>query len=264
MAGGQEQLQAVKDYIAKHNLEDELSNAVNEAIKIDSDDPYRVIGEYLLKFAKEKDEDEDDYDDDVMAEGEEPEMPAVRGRRQQVAAKKFEAPKDWKPPDYPKDDAANAFLLETMKSNKLMKNLAPSDREQLKKAFKPVSFASGDTIIKQGDEGDKFYILYTGSSDISVTGKGSVMKATKGIAFGELALLHNAPRAATVVAEEAVEVRAAHEASPPLYTNPPSPRAHTSHTSLDFATSARAADSLPPTAVCVPRRRLSSMRPPSR
>ena len=40
--------------------------------------------------------------------------------------------------------------------------------------------------------------------DITVTGKGSVMKATAGIAFGELALLHNAPRAATVTAEEPV------------------------------------------------------------
>jgi len=44
-------------------------------------------------------------------------------------------------------------------------------------------------------------VLDTGTADISITGKGSVMKATKGVAFGELALLHNAPRAATVTAE---------------------------------------------------------------
>ena len=52
MSGGTEQLQAVKDYIAKYNLEDELSNAVNQAIKLDSDDPYRVISDYLRQFAK--------------------------------------------------------------------------------------------------------------------------------------------------------------------------------------------------------------------
>jgi hypothetical protein len=46
------QLEAVKAYIAKWNLEDELSNAVNAAIKVDSDDPYRVISDYLKKFAK--------------------------------------------------------------------------------------------------------------------------------------------------------------------------------------------------------------------
>ena len=49
---GEAQLQAVKDYIAKHNLEDELSNAVNHAIKLDSDDPFKVISEYLRKLAK--------------------------------------------------------------------------------------------------------------------------------------------------------------------------------------------------------------------
>ena len=49
---GEAQLAAVKEYIAKWNLEDELSNAVNQAIKQDSDDPYRVISDYLRKFAK--------------------------------------------------------------------------------------------------------------------------------------------------------------------------------------------------------------------
>ena len=49
---GEAQLLAVKEYIAKHNLEDELSNAVNQAIKLDSDDPYRVISDYLKTLAK--------------------------------------------------------------------------------------------------------------------------------------------------------------------------------------------------------------------
>jgi hypothetical protein len=52
MSQSAEQLEAVKAYIAKHNLEDELSNAVNQAIKLDSDDPYRVISDYLRQFAK--------------------------------------------------------------------------------------------------------------------------------------------------------------------------------------------------------------------
>jgi len=39
-------------------LENELSNAVNQAIKLDSDDPYRVISDYLRQFAKETDDDD--------------------------------------------------------------------------------------------------------------------------------------------------------------------------------------------------------------
>ena len=98
----EEQLKTVKEYIKKYNLEDELSNAVNQAIKLDSDDPYRVISDYLRKFAKvcthyhdsecppklrltrrqEQDEEEDE-EDDVIQEGEEPVMRPA-GRRQQV------------------------------------------------------------------------------------------------------------------------------------------------------------------------------------
>ena len=69
-----------------------------------------------------------------------------------------------------------------------------------------VKFAAGDVIIKQGDEGDRFYVLESGTCDITVKGKGSVMKASRGVAFGELALLFNQPRAATVTAESDVVV----------------------------------------------------------
>jgi len=190
----------VKAYIAKHDLEKELSNAVNEAIKQDSDDPYRVIIDYLKDFAQEEED-----EDEIMEEHEMPVM-KPRGKREQVIATNFEVPKDWTAPVFEKSEEDNAFLKDTMTTNKLMKNLTPSDREQLQRAFKPVEFASGDAIIKQGDKSENmdFYVLASGVCDISVTGKGSVMKATKGIAFGELALLHNAPRAATVTAEEKV------------------------------------------------------------
>ena len=69
------------------------------------------------------------------------------------------------------------------------------------KAMQKVKFVEGEEIIKQGDKGDKFYVLESGTCDITVKGKGSVMKASRGIAFGELALMFNQQRAATVTAE---------------------------------------------------------------
>ena len=36
----------VKEYIAKYQLEDELSAAVNMAIKANSDNPYKMISDY--------------------------------------------------------------------------------------------------------------------------------------------------------------------------------------------------------------------------
>jgi CRP-like cAMP-binding protein len=69
------------------------------------------------------------------------------------------------------------------------------------KAMDTVKFKPGQKIIKQGDEGDKFYVIGAGTCDITVKGKGSVMKASRGVAFGELALMFHQPRAATVTAE---------------------------------------------------------------
>jgi len=191
----------VKAYIAQHNLEKELSNAVNEAIKQEALDPYRVIIDYLKDFTLEEEVDEDIIEEHM-------DVPAMkpRGKREQVMASTFEVPENWVPPVHPKDADAEAFLKQIMSENKLMKSLTPSDREQLMKAFKKVEFSAGEAIIKQGDQSDNmdFYVLESGMCDISVKGKGTVMKATRGVAFGELALLHNAPRAATVTAEEKV------------------------------------------------------------
>ena len=154
---------AVKEYIAKYQLEDELSAAVNMAIKQNSDNPFKVISDYLKTLANDDDDDEDE--DDVMDEAEEELMPVTkpRGRRAQVMAAKVDIPADFKPPVYPKSPEVEAWLAEVMDENKLMKMLSPSDRKQLMQALKEVSFKPGDTIIKQGDPGDNFYILDKGA-----------------------------------------------------------------------------------------------------
>ena len=80
----------------------------------------------------------------------------------------------------------------------------------------------GDVIIRQGDNGDFFYVVDAGSCEIFVDGVGKVRSSPSlvlqqhhqpntvslspqvldvgpGGSFGELALMYNAPRAATVV-----------------------------------------------------------------
>jgi putative ABC transport system ATP-binding protein len=64
-------------------------------------------------------------------------------------------------------------------------------------------------IVRQGDPGDKFYVIRKGSVDVTVSdGAASKMVATlgKGDFFGEAALLTGAPRNATVIAKEDVEL----------------------------------------------------------
>lgn len=58
----------------------------------------------------------------------------------------------------------------------------------------------GQTIIKQGDDGDYFYVVESGTVDIVVDGK-VVAVASVGEVFGELALLYAGKRTASCIAK---------------------------------------------------------------
>nr|AHY22509.1 cGMP-dependent protein kinase [Dastarcus helophoroides] len=64
-------------------------------------------------------------------------------------------------------------------------------------------FSPGTIIVKEGDVGDKFYIISAGTVTVSITGEGDVAKLGKGKFFGELALLQEITRQATVTADSA-------------------------------------------------------------
>lgn len=63
--------------------------------------------------------------------------------------------------------------------------------------FNKELFADGATIITQGEEGDKFYILKEGHAQAHKDGV-LVKEYKKGEYFGELALIKNQSRAATI------------------------------------------------------------------
>ncbi|CAO3644605.1 unnamed protein product [Cunninghamella echinulata] len=59
--------------------------------------------------------------------------------------------------------------------------------------------AQGTKVIEQGGVGDYFYIVESGTLDCLINGE-KVTAYASGGSFGELALMYNAPRAATLVA----------------------------------------------------------------
>ena len=73
--------------------------------------------------------------------------------------------------------------------------------ERIIECMRPVKCKENDSIIKQGDLGDLFYCLESGSADATVKGAGVVKSYARGECFGELALIYNSPRAASVTAK---------------------------------------------------------------
>ena len=76
--------------------------------------------------------------------------------------------------------------------------------EQVAESAHPARFTAGSPIIRQGEEGDNFYVLAEGSAAASVDGH-TVRHMQAGDSFGEIALLRDVPRTATVTAETDAE-----------------------------------------------------------
>jgi MFS family permease len=79
--------------------------------------------------------------------------------------------------------------------------------EQLVLAAEPHSYGDGDVVTHEGDPGDLFYVVTAGSAAVSVAGE-SRPALGPGDAFGEIALLHDVPRTATVTATGSLQVLA--------------------------------------------------------
>ncbi|KAH8072389.1 cAMP-dependent protein kinase [Aureococcus anophagefferens] len=92
-----------------------------------------------------------------------------------------------------------SLITSVMDSNILFKRCKAEEKEELLANFEACEYASGEVIIKAGDQGDCFYIIQTGSCDIFLpNNEVPVAKCTAGNSFGELALMYDTPRAATV------------------------------------------------------------------
>uniref|UniRef100_A0A8C5KIS4 cAMP-dependent protein kinase type II-alpha regulatory subunit n=1 Tax=Jaculus jaculus TaxID=51337 RepID=A0A8C5KIS4_JACJA len=104
---------------------------------------------------------------------------------------------------YPKSDEQRCRLQEACKDILLFKNLDPEQLSQVLDAMFERIVKIDEHVIDQGDDGDNFYVIERGTYDILVTKDNqtrSVGQYDNHGSFGELALMYNTPRAATIVA----------------------------------------------------------------
>lgn len=97
----------------------------------------------------------------------------------------------------PKSEEAEARIRASIKSSFLFTDLDEEQMEDIILSMQEKKTAAGDVIINEGEDGDNFYIIEKGNYEASKDQEVKFTYEGKG-AFGELALMYNCPRAATV------------------------------------------------------------------
>jgi MFS family permease len=75
--------------------------------------------------------------------------------------------------------------------------------EHLAGRLAPLRVEPGDVVVRQGDKGDRFYIVVEGTVEVTEDGR-PISELAAGDYFGEIALIRDVPRTATVIARTPV------------------------------------------------------------
>uniref|UniRef100_A0A8D3DM04 Protein kinase cGMP-dependent 1a n=1 Tax=Scophthalmus maximus TaxID=52904 RepID=A0A8D3DM04_SCOMX len=100
-------------------------------------------------------------------------------------------------PFYPKSPQSKDLIKEAILDNDFMKNLELSQIQEIVDCMYPVEYGKDSCIIKEGDVGSLVYVMEDGKVEVT---KESLKLCTMGPGkvFGELAILYNCTRTATV------------------------------------------------------------------
>ncbi|XP_017317717.1 cGMP-dependent protein kinase 1 isoform X1 [Ictalurus punctatus] len=104
-----------------------------------------------------------------------------------------------------KTASERAQIMKAMQKNDFLSRLDEEQINMMVELLTTLDRCPGDEIIKEGTEGDSLYIVAAG--ELRVTQAGRILRTlTSGDVFGELAILYNCKRTATVKAVTAVKL----------------------------------------------------------
>jgi CRP-like cAMP-binding protein len=95
--------------------------------------------------------------------------------------------------------------IELLKRAPLFAGCSKSELRALARIADELDLREGTVITREGRPGREFFVLVSGTADVTKKGK-KVAKLGAGEWFGEIALLTDSPRTATVTATSAVDV----------------------------------------------------------
>jgi CRP-like cAMP-binding protein len=80
--------------------------------------------------------------------------------------------------------------------------LSPKDRDRILKYAKQRTYVAGETVVREGDPALNLFLVAGGHARVERDGVGQVGRLQAGDFFGELGLIEQHGRTATVVAED--------------------------------------------------------------
>jgi small-conductance mechanosensitive channel/CRP-like cAMP-binding protein len=106
--------------------------------------------------------------------------------------------KDWKEPDINQKVEEEERLLASVD---LFATLPPELRNQVARSAPMAVYGSGETIVREGEEGQSMFVVVSGSVSVVLEpSREEVARIQRGGYFGEMSLLTGEPRSATVMA----------------------------------------------------------------
>ena len=90
---------------------------------------------------------------------------------------------------------------DALASAALFASLSPGELSALRGVARPVQYAAGEAIVRQGQAGKSLFVVVRGEASVTLAGThGEVARLRSGAVFGEMSLLTGEPRTATVAA----------------------------------------------------------------
>ena len=176
----------VQEYRKKYNKEDKKMEVSSESDSEVDEEEQKKIDEEMRKRQQKK-----------------------KGMRTSVSAEVYgihNIKKPYVPRVIPKTEEQKERIKDKCMQSFIFNSLEDKELKTVIDSFEEKKYTAGQNVITQGEEGDVLYLVDSGELDCEKVFKAgdppTYLKTYKpGESFGELALLYNAPRAATIRAK---------------------------------------------------------------